>query len=152
MQIIGRKIYFDRVTGNVLVDTGERAGAVRETTLEEDFQTYVALSERVTTTVDCLQLEYGQYSDNFSKGYSYHINAETGEIVWNLTPPQVEEREREKTLQEKVESLEKERQTLQLAVTQLYETNLSLEEKNQTNQLAITELYEQMKKIQGGQQ
>ncbi|MGG1161087.1 hypothetical protein [Brevibacillus laterosporus] len=50
-----------------------------------------------------------------------------------------------------MESLEKDRQTLQLAVTQLYETTLSLEEKNQTNQLAITELYEQMQKIQGGQ-
>ncbi|XOS90938.1 hypothetical protein ACLMAB_19500 [Brevibacillus laterosporus] len=87
MQTIGQKIYFDKVTGNILVDTGELAGAVRETTLEEDFQTYVVLSERVKTSIGCIQLEYGQFTDNFSKGYAYHINAETNEIVWNLTPP-----------------------------------------------------------------
>ncbi|AYB39905.1 hypothetical protein [Brevibacillus laterosporus] len=89
MQTIGQKIYFDKVTGNILVDTGELAGAVRETTLEEDFQTYVVLSERVKTSIGCIQLEYGQFTDNFSKGYAYHINAETNEIVWNLTPPKL---------------------------------------------------------------
>ncbi|AGR47472.1 hypothetical protein ABOUO_32 [Brevibacillus phage Abouo] len=119
MQTIGRKIYYDMVTGNILVDTGELAGAVRETTIEEDFQAYVVLSERVKTSVGCIQLEYGQFADNFSKGYSYHINTETEEIVWNLTPPQVEEQEREKTLQEKMESLEKENADLRKQIETL---------------------------------
>lgn len=43
---IGRRIYFDKLTGNVLVNTGERSGNVIETTVEYDLQVYKALSER----------------------------------------------------------------------------------------------------------
>lgn len=86
MQLIGRKIYFDKATGNVLVDTGERAGAVVETTQEQDFQTYAALAERVPSTVGCLQLEYGQDSDKFAQ-YQYRVDPEKGIIIWDLTPP-----------------------------------------------------------------
>ncbi|MGO0058664.1 DUF4376 domain-containing protein [Brevibacillus fluminis] len=86
MQTIGRKIYFDKLSGNVLVDTGERAGFVRETTQEEDFQSYSALSERVPATVGCLQLEYGQDSDKFAQ-YQYRVDPEKLTIIWDLTPP-----------------------------------------------------------------
>ncbi|MGG4440495.1 DUF4376 domain-containing protein [Brevibacillus fortis] len=86
MQQIGRKIYFDKLTGSVLVDSGERAGFVRETTQEEDFQAYAALAERVPATVGCLQLEYGQDSDKFSQ-YQYRIDPKSQTIIWDLTPP-----------------------------------------------------------------
>ncbi|WGV59387.1 DUF4376 domain-containing protein [Brevibacillus brevis] len=83
---IGRKIYFDKLTGNVLVDTGERMGAVVETTMEQDFQTFAALSKRVPETVGLLQLEYGQDSDKFSQ-YLYHIDPKSQTIIWDLMPP-----------------------------------------------------------------
>ncbi|MDT3416186.1 hypothetical protein QO009_002054 [Brevibacillus aydinogluensis] len=86
MKTIGRKIYYDKLTGNVLVDTGERAGFVRETTQEEDFQTYAALAERIPETVGCLQLEYGQDSDKFAK-YLYRVDPNTQTIIWDLTEP-----------------------------------------------------------------
>ncbi|MED2006686.1 DUF4376 domain-containing protein [Brevibacillus borstelensis] len=86
MQTIGRKIYFDKQSGNVLVDTGERAGAVVETTKEQDFQTYKALADRVPETVGCLQLEYGQDSDKFAQ-YPYRVDPENLTIIWDLTPP-----------------------------------------------------------------
>ena len=87
MNQIGRKIYFDKATGNVLVDTGERAGFVVETTQDQDFQTYAALAERVPDTVGCLQLEYGQDADKFAQ-HQYRIDPATEEIVWSLTPPE----------------------------------------------------------------
>ncbi|MFB0832845.1 hypothetical protein ACEU2D_25085 [Brevibacillus laterosporus] len=119
MKTIGRKIYFDKLTGNALLDTGERYGFVLETTREQDFESYAILKERVSETVGCIQLEYGQFADNFSRGYTYHIDTETNEIAWNLTPPQVEEREREKTVQEKMESLEKENADLRKQIETL---------------------------------
>jgi hypothetical protein len=86
MNQIGRKIYFDKLTGNVLVDTGERMGAVVETTQEQDFQAYAALAERVPSTVGFLQLEHGQDADKFSQ-YRYRVDPETSAIIWDLTPP-----------------------------------------------------------------
>lgn len=85
MQTIGRKIYYNKLTGDVLLDTGERTGNVCETTREEDFQTYKVLAERTPETVGCLQLEYGQDRDKFNQ-YRYHIDLVTETIVWEPYP------------------------------------------------------------------
>ena len=84
---IGRKIYYCKVTGDVIVDTGERAGNVRETTTEEDFQAYKALSERNPETVGMIQLEYGQYSQDFMECNGYRVNPETQQIEFSYPDP-----------------------------------------------------------------
>ncbi|AZS15376.1 hypothetical protein [Paenibacillus lutimineralis] len=84
---VGRKIYWDKATGNVLVDTGERSGSVRETTQEEDFAAYQALAERVPDTVGCLQLEYGQYTRDFAECNSYRVNLDTLELEFSYPGP-----------------------------------------------------------------
>lgn len=68
MKRIGRKIYYDLSTGNVIFDTGERAGEVIETTTEDDFNSYVILKERAPDTVGFTHLEYGAYQDDFNVG------------------------------------------------------------------------------------
>ena len=78
---IGRKIYYELSTGNVLQDCGERSGSVIETTQEQDFASYVSLSQRVPSTVGVIQLTYGQYADKFGV-YYYSINTTTNAIVW----------------------------------------------------------------------
>jgi predicted glutamine amidotransferase len=78
---IGRKIYYDKATGNVYVDTGERSGDVIETTTEQDFATYTSLQGIDLQTVGCVQLDYGQDSDKFGV-YLYHIDPTTESIVW----------------------------------------------------------------------
>jgi hypothetical protein len=70
---IGRKIYYENSTGNVLVDTGERDGSVIPTTQEDDFTFYSALSGRVPSTIGCLQLNFGDYAANFAQ-YPYHVD------------------------------------------------------------------------------
>lgn len=84
---IGRRIYYDKATGNVLVDTGERVGFVVPTTIEQDFQTYVALSERVPETVGVLELEYGQYAQDFAECNGYRVNPETQQIEFSYPDP-----------------------------------------------------------------
>lgn len=65
---IGAKIYYDKFTGNVIVNTGERSGNVIETTTEQDFAVYSELSERVPDTVGMIQLGYGDYASDFGAG------------------------------------------------------------------------------------
>jgi hypothetical protein len=76
---IGRRIYYDKMTGNVIVDTGERSGCVVETTVEQDFQTYTALVERVPETVDWIQLEYGQFAQDFAACNRFCVDISGGE-------------------------------------------------------------------------
>lgn len=70
---IGRKIYYELATGNPIQDTGERQGSVIEMTTEEDFASYVALSQRVPSTVGCIQLAFGEQAANFAQ-YYYHVD------------------------------------------------------------------------------
>lgn len=106
---IGRRIYYDKATGEVIVDTGERQGYVVETTHEQDFQTYKALAERVPDTVDCIQLEYGQYVQDFEECNGYKVNIETGQLEFSYPdpnlPPDEQPIEYRKPLSEEVADL-----------------------------------------------
>ncbi|MDE3837946.1 hypothetical protein C0966_00805 [Bacillus methanolicus] len=87
MKYIGRKIYYDKSTGNVILDTGEMIGAVVETTIEQDFETYEALKERVRDTVGVIQLEYGQYAADFAQCNGYRVNPQTLELEFSYPDP-----------------------------------------------------------------
>ena len=78
---IAKKIYYDLATGNMIQEIGEREGSVVETTQEQDFQSYVELSQKVPETVGVIQLAYGQYADKFGV-YYYSVNPTTNTIVW----------------------------------------------------------------------
>lgn len=65
---IGSKIYFDKITGDVIENTGERTGSVVETTREQDFEAYTSLSKREPETVGMIQLEYGAYAEDYAAG------------------------------------------------------------------------------------
>lgn len=80
---IGRRIYFDLQTGNVLIDTGERQGNVRKTTIEQDVTAYTSLSERNRETFDYIELEYGNYAQDFAECNGYRINPDTKQIEFS---------------------------------------------------------------------
>lgn len=73
---IGRRIYFDVSTGNVLVDTGERSGSVVPTTIEQDITNYKELSERVIGTFAYFELPYGQFAQDFAECSGYRVNVD----------------------------------------------------------------------------
>src|SRR5690348_2189558 len=72
--LIGRRIYYEKMTGNIILDTGERTGSVVETTIEQDFESYAALAERVPVTVGILQCDYGQYAQDFRECSGFRVN------------------------------------------------------------------------------
>ncbi|MBO9596707.1 MAG: hypothetical protein J7559_02625 [Cohnella sp.] len=127
---IGRRIYYDRSTGNVIVDTGERYGGVIETTIEQDFAAYAALAERVPESTGHLQLEYGQYAQDFMEcnGYRVDVSGETPSLLFSYpdpnepdTPPVYQP-----PLSVKVAQLENDNQLLQQRVAQAQDDVLFL--------------------------
>lgn len=85
---IGSKIYYEKTTGNVILNTGERAGDVLPTSIEQDFITYVELMERVRDAVGMIQLEFGAYvSDQTAGGIITRIDLETMEPLFTYPAP-----------------------------------------------------------------
>ncbi|EJW14276.1 hypothetical protein M5X00_17570 [Paenibacillus alvei] len=105
---IGRRIFYDIVTGEKLVDTGERSGDVFVTTIEHDIKVYTALSERNREFFDYIELEYKQYAKDFAVSNGYRVNPITKEIEFSYPDPNQPEPEKptyQKPLSEEVDEL-----------------------------------------------
>jgi len=126
---IGRRIYYDKQTGNVIVDTGERQGDVVPTTVEQDFQTYRALAERVPETVGVLELQFGEYAADFAacNGYRVDVSGETPTLVFSYPDPNEPEAPPvfQKPLLVRLEELREENLTIMEAIAELYEMVVS---------------------------
>ncbi|KZR60381.1 hypothetical protein [Pseudobacillus badius] len=85
--LIGRRVYYDTLSGDMLVDTGERNGEVRKTTIERDIEVYSKLSERNRETFDVIELEYGQYAQDFAESIDYRVNPETKTLEFSYPDP-----------------------------------------------------------------
>lgn len=84
---IGRRIYYEKATGNVVLDTGERTGDVVPTTVDQDFEIYQVLKERVRDAIGVIQLEYGQYAQDFMECSGYRVNVESEPPVIEFSYP-----------------------------------------------------------------
>lgn len=87
MTEIGRKIYYDTLSGNVLVDTCERSGDVIELTVEQEIQIYNILAERRRDTFDVIHLEYGQYRQDFEACSGYRVDLATKQLQFSYPDP-----------------------------------------------------------------
>lgn len=120
---IGRKLYYELLTGVVIVDTGEREGSVIETTWDQDFESYVYLSERVPSTVDVIQLEFGQFAQDFTTCKNYKVDVSTSDHTITFTYPDPNDPEAppvfEKPLSVKVTDLEEENSDLRAELNQV---------------------------------
>lgn len=88
---IGRKIYYDLSTGVVIVDTGEHSGFVVSTTIEQDIETYKALSERNRESFGVIELPYGAYAEDFAMCTGYRVNPETKQLEFSYPDPNATE-------------------------------------------------------------
>lgn len=84
---IGRKIYYDVTSGNVLVDTGEREGSVLPTSITQDIASYKILSQRVRSTFDVLELPFGANSQDFRAAKSFRVNPSTKKVEFSYPDP-----------------------------------------------------------------
>lgn len=100
MNQIGRRIYYDPATGEVLVDTGERAGFVVETPVEEDFALYDRLQGKTQQDVGCLRFPFGHMAEQFGTCTNYKVDPVSEEMVFDFTPIAIPEAPTGPTLEE----------------------------------------------------
>lgn len=105
---IGRRIYYDKSSGSVLIDTGERSGDVIVMSPEQDIEVYQKLNERVRDTFDYIELDYGQYQEDFTRATSYRVDLTTKQLVfqYNDVAPSPEPTPYVKPLSDRVDDLE----------------------------------------------
>jgi hypothetical protein len=91
---IGRRIYYDVTSGEVIANTGERSGDVVETTVEYDIKVYKSLSERNLESFDYIELEYEQNAKDFAACYGYRVNPDTKQLEFSYPDPNKPEPEK----------------------------------------------------------
>lgn len=84
---IGRRIYYEISTGNVILDKGEMQGAVTQTTIADDIASYKALSERNRDTFAYIELPFEAYAQDFAECNGYRIHLETKLPVFSYPDP-----------------------------------------------------------------
>jgi hypothetical protein len=76
---IGRKIFYNQDTGEVIVSKGWMQGAVKELTLEQEKQYFPELN--AVTIIGVKQLEFLEREDEFTNMGSLYVNPSTEELI-----------------------------------------------------------------------
>ena len=122
---IGKRIYYLKVDGRVILDTGEAEGWVNQTTTEQDWEIYSELSKYNKSEVDFIELQFGEYKTEFAECTSYRVNVETKTLEFDYTPvPEPPEVPVKPTLHERVEDLELGAEATQEALDMLLLANM----------------------------
>lgn len=81
--MIGRKIYYELVTGDVILTVPEKhSNTAINTTKEQDFAMYDVLAARNPKSIGVVQLDYGQYRAEFQSARSVKVDLETGGLLF----------------------------------------------------------------------
>ncbi len=104
---IGKRIYYLKVDGRVILDTGEAEGWVNPTTSEQDWEIYSELSKYNKSEVDYIELKWGEFKTEFAECTSYRVNIETKQIEFDYTPvPDPPDVPHTPTVHERLDALE----------------------------------------------
>lgn len=105
---LGKRIYYLKVDGRVVLDTGQAEGWVTEITPEQDWEIYEELKKYTKESVDFIQLEYNEYSTEFAECTGYYVDVAKKEIVFEYgekpEPPEVPQTP---TIHERMDTQEK---------------------------------------------
>lgn len=105
---IGKRIYYLKVDGRVILDTGEAEGWVNQTTSEDDWRIYTELSKYNKSEVDFIELQFGEFKTEFAECTSFKIDVATRKPVFEYgekpNPPEIPQTP---TIHERMETQEK---------------------------------------------
>lgn len=122
---IGKRIYYLKVDGRVVLDTGEAEGWVNPTTTEQDWEIYTELSKYNKSEVDFIELQFGEFKTEFTECTSYRVNVDTKQIEFDYTPiPPAPEVPTAPSLHERVDNLELGAEATQEALDMLLLANM----------------------------
>lgn len=133
---VGRKIYYELTTGDVVLTTLEKLNGTN-TTKEQDFAMYDALQAYNPEAIGIMQLDYGEYASDFLTANSWRVDLETGNLLFNY--PVFEQPLSVKVGQLETENnnLKQESLSIKLAIAELASTQ---EMDKMAIQLALAEL------------
>jgi len=125
---IGRMIFYDLETGDVLVDTYERVGMFTPLTADEQIERYKVLSERNRESFGVLELDYGALAKDFAACNGYRVDIASGALVFSYPDPANPEQPPvyRKPLSEEVETLKAADLDNKEAIATLYELMLGV--------------------------
>lgn len=122
---IGKRIYYLKVDGRVILDTGEAEGWVNPTTTEDDWRIYTELSKYNKSEVDFIELQFGEFRTEFAECTSYRVNVDTKQLEFDYTPvPPSPEVPVAPSLHERVDNLELGAEATQEALDMLLLANM----------------------------
>ena len=122
---IGKRIYYLKVDGRVILDTGEAEGWVNPTTSDDDWRIYTELSKYNKREVDYIELQFGEFKTEFAECTSYRVNVDTKQLEFDYTPvPEPPEVPVKPTLHERVDNLELGAEATQEALDMLLLANM----------------------------
>lgn len=138
MPKINGKIYYNNVTGNVLLVVNQNEGVwLKETTFEEDVATYPQLKEVNDDIISVIRLQWDQYKDDFA--VSRPVKVLDGKVLWELFDD-APGTEPSKPISQQIKKIEDEKVILENRVTEM---NLVMARSN-------AELFETMIMLIGG--
>lgn len=92
---IGTKIYYLKSNGNIILETGDCKGYVKETTTEEDFLNYTELSKYNKEQIEVIQLKYGELDkllkENKANYYTVDVSKEPHKLIFKWIDPETQE-------------------------------------------------------------
>lgn len=111
---LGKRIYFLKENGTVILEVGEMEGWVIEPekdfdkALEEAYKYYTELSKYNKEVIDFIDLEYGEYKTEFAECTSFKIDVATRKPIFEYgekpNPPEIPQTP---TIHERMETQEK---------------------------------------------
>lgn len=117
---LGKRIYYLKVDGRVIIDTGEAEGWVNQTTTEDDWRIYTELSKYNKSEVDYIELKWGEFKTEFAECTSYRVNVETKKLEFDYTPvPEPPDVPHTPTVHERLDALEKTNEEQDLLISEL---------------------------------
>ncbi|UAT29397.1 hypothetical protein K7T73_12380 [Bacillus badius] len=134
-----RRVYFDNSTGDIITTTGGFEGGDVRYTIDYEFEIYSSLKDRSRDSVGVIDLDIGQYEQDFIESDEYRVNLETKTIEFSYPDPSQPDAPPvfRKPLTERIVELESQNTELMLAVAELASAGET--DKIET-QLAIAEL------------
>ncbi|OBA05320.1 hypothetical protein A9P44_16170 [Paenibacillus polymyxa] len=84
MTKFGRRIFYRKTTGEVLLIRGEAQGDVIESTVDDDFGFYPEIKDLDREQVGVLQLEYGQHTEDFALATAYRVDPFTHTMLFTF--------------------------------------------------------------------
>ena len=117
---IGKRIYYLKENGEIVVDTGESEGWVFEHDKNFDFSVYTELKKYNKEQIDFIDLKWGEFKTEFSECTSYKVNVDTKKLEFDYTPkPEPPDVPHTPTVHERLDALEKTNEEQDLLISEL---------------------------------